>query len=138
MTDKDRPSTWVPYRASLCDTCIAACCTMPLEVKREDLERLGLADPLEASPKKIAKRLQKEGVVRTYRAATELFLLEQKADGTCQFLGADRRCTVYEKRPHTCRGFPSTLGPRVGFCPYRKKSGARLSPREGAGFLEAP
>jgi uncharacterized protein len=95
---------------------------MPLEVKREDLEHLGLADPLEPSAKKIAKRLQKEGIVRTYRAATELFLLEQKSDGTCQFLGADRRCTVYDRRPSTCRGFPADLGPRVGFCPYRRKA----------------
>ena len=94
---------------------------MPLEVKREDLERLGLADPLEPSAKRIAKRLQKEGIVRTYRAATELFLLEQKSDGTCQFLGRDRLCTVYEKRPSTCRGFPADLGPRVGFCPYKRK-----------------
>ncbi len=25
--------------------------------------------------------------------------------GTCQFLGEDRRCTVYEARPHDCRGY---------------------------------
>ena len=25
--------------------------------------------------------------------------------GTCQFLGEDRRCTVYEGRPHDCRGY---------------------------------
>ena len=25
--------------------------------------------------------------------------------GTCQFLGSDRRCTVYEGRPHDCRGY---------------------------------
>ncbi|RZA06296.1 MAG: YkgJ family cysteine cluster protein [Proteobacteria bacterium] len=121
ITDKDRPSTWIAYRASLCASCVAACCTMPLEVKREDLERLGLADPSEVSNKKVMKRLQKEGVVRTYRASTELFLLEQKSDGSCQFLGADRRCTVYETRPSTCRGFPADLGPRVGFCPYKQK-----------------
>jgi Fe-S-cluster containining protein len=24
---------------------------------------------------------------------------------TCQFLGADRRCTVYEARPKDCRGY---------------------------------
>ncbi len=24
---------------------------------------------------------------------------------TCQFLGSDRRCTVYEARPENCRGY---------------------------------
>jgi Fe-S-cluster containining protein len=27
------------------------------------------------------------------------------ADRTCQFLGADRSCTVYEARPKDCRGY---------------------------------
>jgi len=100
---------------------------MPVEVKREDLERLGLADPLEQSGKKIAKRLQKEGIVRSYRSATELYLLNQKADGTCIYLGADKRCTVYERRPSTCRGFPVVLGPRVGSCPYERKLNSQVN-----------
>ena len=29
----------------------------------------------------------------------------KRHDETCQFLGADRRCTVYESRPKDCRGY---------------------------------
>jgi Fe-S-cluster containining protein len=119
MTDKDRPSSWVSYSPGLCANCVAACCTMPLEVRLSDLIRLGLVEEGEASPKKIARRLSK--IVKSYRAASGLFLLQQKADESCPFLGEDRLCTVYEKRPDVCRGFPSTLGPRVSYCPYRKK-----------------
>ncbi|MFX8585764.1 YkgJ family cysteine cluster protein, partial [Acinetobacter baumannii] len=58
--------------------------------------------------------------MRTFRAATGFYLLEQKTNGDCRFLGEDRRCTVYEARPDTCRDFPLRVGPRIGFCPYRK------------------
>ncbi len=120
--NQDRPSTWLPYRESSCSTCQAVCCKLPLEVKAPDLVRLGLATEDEANaPKRLGKRLVREGVVRSFRAATGLFLLEQTAGGDCLFLGADRRCTVYEKRPQTCRDFPSLVGPRVGWCPYRKQ-----------------
>lgn len=93
---------------------------MPVEVRVEDLVRLGLLSEDEAlgSLKKVARRLQAEGIVRNYRTATGLFLLEQKNGRDCVFLGADRKCTVYERRPGVCRGFPLVLGPRVGFCPY--------------------
>ena len=120
--NQDRPSTWLPYRESACATCQAVCCKLPLEVRAADLVRLGLATEDEAAaPRRLGKRLVREGVVRTFRAATGLFLLEQTASGDCRFLGADRRCTVYERRPDTCRDFPSVVGPRVGWCPYRKK-----------------
>lgn len=118
--DKDRPSSWVKYRDGLCNACKAGCCHMPLEVNAEDLIRLNLASEDE-SPKQIAKRLLKEGVVKTYRAQTGLFLLQQRSDDSCQFLeksAAGVRCMVYENRPKVCRGFPVTIGPRVGFCPY--------------------
>lgn len=95
---------------------------MPVEVSLSDLLRLGVVQDGESSPKKIAKRLAKEKIIRSYRAGTELFMLQQQADGACVFLGKDRRCTVYEKRPDTCRGFPLDLGPRVGFCPYGRKA----------------
>lgn len=118
--NQDRPSTWLPYRESNCTGCQAVCCKLPLEVRAPDLVRLGLATADEAaSPKKLGKRLVREGVVRSFRAATGFFLLEQTASGDCRFLGADRRCTVYEKRPDTCRDFPALVGPRVGWCPYR-------------------
>ncbi len=117
--DPDRPSSWVPYKSTNCASCRATCCRLPLEVRAPDLVRLGLATPDEANaPKKLGKRLVREGVVRTFRASTGFFLLEQKPSGECRFLGPDRLCTVYETRPDTCRDFPSLVGPRVGFCPY--------------------
>lgn len=44
IVDVDRPDTWSRYRAGLCDTCAANCCTMPLEVQMADLVRLGSGD----------------------------------------------------------------------------------------------
>lgn len=119
--NQDRPSTWIPYRPSNCLSCQAVCCKLPLEVRTPDLVRLGLATVDEAAaPSRLGKRLVREGVVKSFRAATGLFMLEQKPNGDCRFLGPDRRCTVYDIRPDTCRDFPSKVGPRVGFCPYRK------------------
>jgi hypothetical protein len=46
--DVDRSETWTRYRAGMCDSCQANCCTMPLEVRVRDLVRLGLVDPFEA------------------------------------------------------------------------------------------
>jgi Fe-S-cluster containining protein len=99
---------------------------MPVEVRLADLERLGLLGKGEASPKKIARRLGREGIVRSYRGATGLFQLEPQGDGSCPFLGPDRLCTVYEKRPDLCRDFPLKAGPRPGFCPFNRKENGRV------------
>ncbi len=37
IADVDRPDTWTRYRAGLCSTCAANCCTMPLEVRLPDM-----------------------------------------------------------------------------------------------------
>lgn len=122
-TDKDKPWTWVKYRDGLCNGCHGSCCTMPVEIKSEDLVRLSLAteDELNASAKKVAKRLIKEGILNSYRDSTGNFMLTQKANDDCYYLDLKTRlCTVYEKRPGVCRDFPA-IGPRPGFCPVRKK-----------------
>jgi Fe-S-cluster containining protein len=96
---------------------------MPVEVKLADLIRLGLCtdDEAQGSVKKMAKRLQKEGYITSDRHGTEFFMLTQKANRDCYFLDSKSRlCTVYEKRPETCRNFPS-VGPRSGFCPLTPK-----------------
>ena len=121
--DVDRPSTWKKFsKDEICHTCIASCCTMPVEVTLEDLFRLELTNEDEvqnSSVKKVAKRLIKEKWVSTYREGTKLFMLTQKANRDCVFLDTKtRRCTNYEKRPDVCRQFPS-IGPRPGFCPYK-------------------
>ena len=123
VVDKDRPSSWVRYRESLCRGCRAECCAMLLEVTVEDLIRLGVCDRDEAerSLKKLFKRLRKQKIAMSYRDGTGLFMLQGKANGDCQFLDSTTRlCTVYERRPDVCRSFPS-IGPRPQFCPSRPR-----------------
>jgi Fe-S-cluster containining protein len=121
FVDVDRLETWTRYRNGLCDTCAANCCTMPVEVKLPDLVRLQLVDAFEAEheePKKIAKRLAKAGLIGHFNFRNSIFTLARRANGDCHFLDAKtRRCTVYEKRPNTCRLHPQ-VGPRPGHCPY--------------------
>lgn len=118
----DLPSTWVKFRPSLCDGCTSLCCSLPLEVDQEDLLRLGLIteDEVEGNLKKVARRLQSEGKIRSFRASTGLFTIAQKQNGECIFLNDKKQCSVYENRPRVCRDFPA-IGPRPGYCPCIKK-----------------
>ncbi len=96
---------------------------MPVEIKGEDLVRLGLAseDELAVSSKKVAKRLIKSGVLESYRDGTGNFMLTQNGNDDCYFLDLKTRlCTVYEKRPGVCRQFPN-IGPKPTFCPASRK-----------------
>jgi Fe-S-cluster containining protein len=123
--DTQKPSTWRAYKDGLCEGCWAGCCTLPLEVSAYDLIRLELIteDEAASSLKKVAKRLIKEGKVRSFFSTTGVFMIEQRAGRDCIFLGEkDRRCTVYSKRPEVCRTFPK-IGPRPGFCPASKNTG---------------
>lgn len=125
--DAQRPSTYRKYFKGLCEDCWAGCCTLPVEATGSDLVRLGFAtaDEVEWSHQDVARRLIKQKIVETYDRKTKMFVLAQVAGRDCVFLDQlTRRCTVYEKRPDTCRNFP-TIGPRPGFCPYKpkKKSG---------------
>ncbi len=124
IVDVDRTETWTRYRPGLCDSCMANCCTMPVEVKLPDLVRLGLVDPFEAeheAPKQIAKRLTKAGIVERFYFKLDIFTLARRADGDCQFLDFHtRRCSVYERRPGTCRKHPQ-VGPRPGHCPHGRR-----------------
>jgi Fe-S-cluster containining protein len=128
FVDVDRLETWTRYRNGLCDSCVANCCTMPVEVKLADLVRLGLVDPFEAEheeTKQIAKRLAKAGLIDHFSFKHEIFTLARRASGDCRFLdAATRRCTVYAQRPDTCRKHPQ-VSPRPGYCPY----GAKARPR---------
>lgn len=125
IVDVDRCDTWTRYRAGLCSTCQANCCTMPLEVRLSDLVRLGLVDAFEAEhedPARIAKRLQKAKLIDRFNHKHGIFTMARRANGDCQFLDAHTRlCTVYAQRPDTCRLHPQK-GPRPGFCPYGAKA----------------
>lgn len=114
-----RPSTWVPFKKGLCEGCWAGCCTLPVEVSASDLIRLELISEEEAavSLKQVAKRLLKERWIQAFQPKSQLFVLEQRQGRDCIFLGKDRKCTVYEKRPEVCRSFPK-IGPRPGYCPH--------------------
>jgi uncharacterized protein len=105
----------------MCDTCQANCCTMPLEVRLTDLVRLGIVDAFEAdheAPKQIAKRLGKAGLIEHFSFKREVFTIARRASGDCHYLdAASRRCTVYERRPDTCRLHPG-VGTRPNHCPY--------------------
>ncbi len=128
IVDVERIETWSRFRAGMCDTCMANCCTMPVEVKLPDLVRLGLVDPFEAEhedPGQIAKRLIKAKVLERFHAKSGIFTLMRRADGDCQYLDAKtRRCTVYDQRPNTCRLHPQ-VGPRPNHCPYGNKAQSR-------------
>jgi Fe-S-cluster containining protein len=125
LVDVDRPETWTLYRPGMCNSCAANCCTMPVEVRLPDLIRLGLVDEFEAeheAPKKIAKRLERARLVEHFNHKNAVFTLARSAHGDCLFLDSHtRRCTVYDKRPNTCRSHPQ-VGPRPGHCPYGRKS----------------
>ena len=121
--DIDRLDTWQKYRKGLCDSCNASCCTLPVEVRLDDLIRLELVDEFERGEplRQIAKRLQREGVVERFHQKSGVFTLSRMSNDDCLFLDArSRRCTVYDRRPATCRNHPQ-VGPRPGFCAYRPK-----------------
>jgi Fe-S-cluster containining protein len=117
------PSSWVRFRPSLCQGCSAGCCHLPVEVDAGDLLRMELITPDEAegSLKKAARRLEREGIIESFRARTGLFTLRGGRNGRCPFLGGDDRCTIYDRRPAVCRDFPTRVGPRVGYCPARTR-----------------
>lgn len=118
--DKDRTFTWIKFKESLCKECISTCCTMPVEVKAEDLLRLGEITEDEANDvgKKMIARLKKQGLIKSYRESTQLFMLNQKLNDDCYYLNSQtRKCTVYENRPNVCRNFPTSAGNRIGYCP---------------------
>jgi Fe-S-cluster containining protein len=118
--DKDQPHSWVKFKPSLCRTCIGTCCTIPVEVKVTDLIRLELTtvDEVDAGVSKLVSRLKKQGIVKSYRTSTGLFMLTDRPNGECLYLDPQSRlCKVYDRRPDVCRRFPETLSLRPGYCP---------------------
>ena len=97
------------------------------EVKIKDLIRIGIVDEFERGepPKNIAKRLQKEGIVERYNNKSEIFTLQRMSNNDCLYLDRKTRfCTIYDKRPDTCRNHPK-IGPRPGYCAYKPKEVVR-------------
>jgi len=121
--DLARTETWTKYQKNLCGDCGAGCCRLPVEVRTEDLVRMELLDSFEAEepPKQLAKKLQKAGIIDHFNYKHAVFTLAQRANDDCLFLDRQsRRCTIYDKRPRTCRNHPQ-VGPRPGYCAYQQK-----------------
>lgn len=122
----EEPTTWIKYTSKLCGDCNAGCCSLPVEVRSRDLIRMEFMDEFELQEnlKTIARRLLKQGIIEHFYPKKELFTLTRLANGDCLFLDSKtRRCTIYQKRPDTCRNHPH-IGPRSGYCAYN----ARRSP----------
>src|SRR5688572_15655107 len=122
--DLDNPQTWLPYKKTLCDSCFATCCTQEVEVTEQDLIRLNLLTPDEVEfldTHEIFKILKSKNIVDKWSPKTCKYSLMRRNGRDCQFLDHNRRCTVYENRPKTCRDYPFPSS-RPGFCPYKKKS----------------
>jgi Fe-S-cluster containining protein len=119
---------WIKYKKGMCETCWASCChDMPVEVSVPDLIRLQLLTEADAvtSLATAARKLKRQGWIRTFREKELIFVLSQKKNRDCIFLNRQRRCTVYENRPEICRQFPK-IGPKPGHCPYRSKTKAAI------------
>ena len=112
IVDVDRLDTWTRYRAGLCDTCAANCCTMPLEVQLPDLVRLELVDPFEAEHEElrhIAKRLLKAR------------LIDQRIWGNSSLRhGPAGTAIFWTRRPGCARCM--TSGPRRAGCTHKRRA----------------
>ena len=123
--DVERPSTWIRYRKQLCRQCVGSCCSLPVEVRVADLVRMGVLQPFEADEpaKQIARRLSKAGIITHFNFKHEIFTLTRLANDDCLYLDQQTRlCTIYDRRPDTCRNHPR-IGPRPGFCAFQKHAG---------------
>ena len=82
-----------------CLKCPSLCCRMAgyVRVSRADIRRLAKfwADRDAGSRSATIVERTRKGEKR----------IKTGKQGSCQFLGEDRRCTVYEGRPHDCRGY---------------------------------
>jgi Fe-S-cluster containining protein len=123
QVDIDDIDTWVKYKKHLCKPCDAGCCGLPVEAKSEDLIRMGLMNEfeLEDNLKHVARRLIKSGVIEHFHSRSATFTLSRMANGDCLYLDQKSRlCTIYTKRPDTCRNHPQ-IGPRPGYCAFSFK-----------------
>lgn len=118
----DKLHLWTRYKKGMCESCEGLCCYMPVELKVPDLVRMGILVDfhLELSEKEQIKEALKHPAVARFTPSTGKFTLAQQPDSRCYFLDKNKRCTIYDVRPDTCRNHPQ-IGPKPGFCAYMKK-----------------
>ena len=82
-----------------CLKCPAFCCRTAgyVEVSRNDIRRLAKFLKL------TVREFEARHIVERNRKGSKRI---KSGFGTCQFLGENRRCTVYEARPESCQKFP--------------------------------
>lgn len=97
-----------------CSKCPGYCCSYPvIGITKRDLERLA---------KYFGIGFRKAKARFTVPRDDEKYTMRRKADvhfgKVCQFFDTDeRRCTIYEARPSTCRTYP---GGRCGYYDFLK------------------
>jgi len=81
-----------------CLKCPSLCCKLAgyVEVRRADIRRLAKHLGL------TVREFEAKHIVEKTRKGEKLI---KASDVTCQFLGDDRRCTVYSARPRDCREY---------------------------------
>ena len=87
-----------PSPALNCLKCPSLCCRLAgyVEVSPTDIRRLAKHLGL------TVREFEAKHIVEKTRKKEKLI---KSADVTCQFLGENRRCTVYSARPRDCRGY---------------------------------
>lgn len=125
-SNNNLPVSWINFHKTLCDSCLAACCSLQLEITVTDLLALKLISEEETETiyrKELYSQLQRRGIVERYNSKSDKFILARKPSGECIFLSNEKRCQVYDSRPHVCRQFPLNeyFG---GKCPYKRKARA--------------
>ena len=85
---------------------------------------MGYLTPLQVNGPllRIAARLIRQGIVKSYNDRTRIFTLQTKHGHDCLFLDEQRLCTIYDRRPGVCRRFPLNSA-RPGYCPGKPKPG---------------
>lgn len=87
-----------------CSKCPGYCCSYPLiEVSKTDIKRLAKHFDLDyATAEERFTLFDKEEKVRGLRKQKDEFF-----GSVCRFFDTGkRRCSIYEARPSTCRGYP--------------------------------
>lgn len=103
-----------------CSKCPGYCCSYPLiEVSRSDIARLAKHFGIDhATAQERFTKYDVEEKARGLRHQKDEFFGQ-----VCRFFDTkERRCTVYEARPETCRGYPysKTCG-YYGFLKFERK-----------------
>ncbi len=99
-----------------CSKCPGYCCSYPLiEVSRADIARLAKHFDVDyATAEERFTLYDREEKVRGLRKQKDEYF-----GSVCRFFDTgERRCTVYEARPSTCRGYP--YGKSCGYYAFLK------------------